>query len=124
LLIVAIYDSNYPGETHFAKFHKVGPKGFEVDNYPYDRAISWLPAEVSNRAFWGKLIRQLVDYIKDTMSFYILVVACPVNVTITDEYGRIINDLGTNQIPNASVYSGDELKIFYLPLNLTYVVTG
>lgn len=48
---------------------------------------------------------------------------CPVNVTISDEYGRIISEV-ENQIPGASFeyLNATDTKIFYLPLNLTYHV--
>jgi len=46
-----------------------------------------------------------------------------VNITIIDQYGRVISDNGTNQIPNATVASTDETKFFYLPLDLTYNVS-
>jgi len=50
----------------------------------------------------------------------ILSIECPVNVTITDQYNRIISDNGTNQIPDADTIITNETKIFYLPANLTY----
>ncbi|MCW7077639.1 MAG: PKD domain-containing protein [Canidatus Methanoxibalbensis ujae] len=49
-------------------------------------------------------------------------IQCPVNATITDQYGRIIADNGTNEIPNASMLITNETKIFYLPADLTYSV--
>jgi hypothetical protein len=51
----------------------------------------------------------------------IVAMACPVNATITDPYGRIIADDGTNEIPNASMLIINETKIFYLPADLTYL---
>jgi PKD repeat protein len=50
----------------------------------------------------------------------ILVVNCPVNVTITDQYDRIISDDGTNEIPDAIIIAANEEKLFYLPTELTY----
>ncbi len=50
----------------------------------------------------------------------IVKISCPVNATITDQYGRIIADNGTNEIPNANMVITNETKIFYLPANLTY----
>jgi len=52
----------------------------------------------------------------------VLTVDCPVNATITDQYGRIVADNGTNEIPNASMLITNETKIFYLPADLTYSV--
>ncbi|RJS71737.1 hypothetical protein CW714_05295, partial [Methanophagales archaeon] len=51
-----------------------------------------------------------------------LAIECPVNATITDQYGRIIADNGTNEIPNASMIITNETKVFYLPADLTYSV--
>ncbi len=45
---------------------------------------------------------------------------CSINTTITDQYGRIIADNGTNEIPDADMLITNETKIFYLPANLTY----
>jgi ABC-type oligopeptide transport system substrate-binding subunit len=49
--------------------------------------------------------------------------ACPINVTISDEYGRTISEV-ENQIPTANFayFNATDTKIFYLPLNLTYHV--
>jgi len=52
----------------------------------------------------------------------IFIIACPVNATVTDEYGNAITDNGLNQIPNADMVSINETKIFYLPPNLKYRV--
>ncbi len=45
---------------------------------------------------------------------------CSINTTITDQYGRIIADNGTNEIPDADMLITNETKIFYLPANITY----
>ena len=49
-----------------------------------------------------------------------VIIACPVNATITDQYGRIISDDGTNEMPDADMLITDDTKIFYLPADLTY----
>jgi hypothetical protein len=48
---------------------------------------------------------------------------CPVNVTVSDEYDRIISEV-ESQIPGAifEYFNATDTKIFYLPLNLTYYV--
>ena len=51
-----------------------------------------------------------------------LIIDCPVNATITDQYGRIISDDGTNEIPDANMIITKAMKIFYLPADLTYSV--
>jgi len=50
--------------------------------------------------------------------------ACPVQIVITDEFGRSISDTGINNIPGASVSIDEitELIVFYLPPNLSYTV--
>ncbi|MGB7531418.1 MAG: hypothetical protein WA977_00360 [Halobacteriota archaeon] len=53
--------------------------------------------------------------------YQVLAMACPVNTTITDQYNRIISDDGTNEIPNANMTITNEIKIFYLPTDLTYL---
>jgi len=49
-------------------------------------------------------------------------VSCPVNVSLTDESGRVIADDGTNQIENAKVITTDDVKLFFIPDDLTYSV--
>jgi len=53
----------------------------------------------------------------------ISVFGCPVNVTITDNYSRIISET-ENQIPEASFeyLNATDTKIFFTPSNLTYQV--
>ncbi|MCW7074989.1 MAG: right-handed parallel beta-helix repeat-containing protein [Candidatus Methanospirare jalkutatii] len=61
-------------------------------------------------------------YLYGLGAYAIIGIECPVNVTITDQYNRIIADNGTNEIPNASMLIINETKIFYLPADLTYSV--
>jgi len=49
-------------------------------------------------------------------------VICPVNVTIKDQSGRMINSQGVNQIPDASVQVLGDKKLFCLPSNLSYTI--
>ncbi|MCK4735632.1 MAG: hypothetical protein KAT65_24470 [Methanophagales archaeon] len=65
------------------------------------------------------LVQEAKKHILDRI---ILSVECPVNVTITDQYNRVISDNGTNEILNATVISTNGTKTFYLPANLTYNV--
>ncbi|CAD7769060.1 Periplasmic copper-binding protein (NosD) [Candidatus Methanoperedenaceae archaeon GB37] len=61
------------------------------------------------------------DYwLGESMAQTMIHLSCPVNTTITDQYGRTISDDGTNEIPNASMLVMNDTKIFYLPANLTY----
>jgi hypothetical protein len=51
-----------------------------------------------------------------------LVFKCSINVTITDQYNRVISDDGINEIPNAEILSSSKQKLFYLPADLIYNV--
>ena len=52
----------------------------------------------------------------------ILIFKSPINVTVIDQYNRIISDNGTNNIPNASMILTNKTKIFYVPENLNYSI--
>ena len=57
-----------------------------------------------------------------THGLKLISVSCPVNVSITDESGRMIADNGTNQIENAKVIATDDVKLFFIPDGLTYSI--
>ena len=84
------------------------------DNYsefPIDRQIPTLYQKVHNA--WLEQQLQLQKY-------QIVSVMCPVNTTITDQYGRVISDNGINEIPDANMTTTNETKIFYLPTTIAY----
>jgi hypothetical protein len=58
---------------------------------------------------------RLSDYSGKSKPQTMIHLECPVNATITDQYGRIIADDGTNEIPDADMLITKETKIFYLP---------
>jgi parallel beta-helix repeat protein len=74
------------------------------------------PNYYKNPSIWNRMINV-------AKQIGISVFQCPVNVTITDNYGRVISEV-ENQIPGASFeyFNATDTKIFYLPLNLTYNV--
>ena len=47
----------------------------------------------------------------------------PVDIEITDNQNRKISNSGLNEIPNAYYVLDDEVKVFYLPRNLSYTVS-
>jgi len=63
-----------------------------------------------------------IEAVKRILDLVVPAVECPVNVTITDQYGRRISNTGTNDIPGADVWMDEtgEIKIFYLPSSLNY----
>lgn len=84
------------------------------DNYlefSINKEIPTLYQKVHNA--WLEQQLQLQEY-------QIVSVMCPVNVTITDQYGRTISDNGINGILAANMTLTKEIKIFYLPADLTY----
>jgi len=68
------------------------------------------PYDYSTEAWYVKIPRKL------------WIVRCPVDVTITDQYGRRISNTGLNEIPDAYVQIIGDEKYFYLPSDLTYTV--
>ena len=66
-------------------------------------------------------LRELIKLLHSN-GLKLISVSCPVNVSITDESGRVIADDGTNQIPNAKVIATDDVKLFFVPEDLTYSV--
>ena len=50
----------------------------------------------------------------------LLIISCPVNATITNQYNTIISENGTNEIPDVNMTLTNGKKKFYLSANLTY----
>jgi parallel beta-helix repeat protein len=99
---LATHDLYYYGTK--CEFLVYEPKE-DIISQPFPKVTSW--------------IGQVYSRIKSGLN---LIFDCPVNITIIDQYGRVISDNGTNQIPNATVASTNETKYFCLPLDLTYNV--
>jgi hypothetical protein len=85
------------GETH----------GFSVEVGEFTSIIDYVKGIIDD--LWGKGQK-------------LFAFECPVNATITDQYGRIINDEGINEIPYARVEILDKTKMFFIPTDLTYKV--
>jgi len=65
----------------------------------------------------GRVNECSIEWIKDKVT---KIFKCPVNIEITDQYGRIITDIGINEIPGAYCDITDKRMIFYLPADLDY----
>lgn len=52
-------------------------------------------------------------------NYYAVSIGCPVNITITDQFGRITNNNGLNNIPNTYILKIYNITIFFIPENLT-----
>lgn len=72
-----------------------------------------LPEGLSQGGQWGHWMKSRVT----------IILSCPVNVTIADQYGRVISDNGTCQIPDATFALVNETKYFCLPLDSAYNVS-
>ena len=62
---------------------------------------------------------------KEMLGRDVIIIGCPVNITLEDEYGRVIgykNGSFVNEIPESLCMNVTNHTIFYLPGNLTYTV--
>jgi parallel beta-helix repeat protein len=107
--------------------------GAQIDP-PYHGTAKWLRDPDSNVKAAYKVWKTLgfkgwstyrngayKKYLKEVNKMRTFVFRCPVNVTIRDDYDRIISEV-ENQIPGASFeyFSATDTRIFYLPANLAY----
>ena len=118
---VVVYDNNFPGMATVVQFDLASNT---IDYMGYNRAYAIHidpDIEKGMRVVLDLYIKTLLGELIDN-NLNLLIVDCPVNVTITDQYGQVINDGGINEIPNAEVVTGGNVKLFYLPADLTYTV--
>ena len=106
------------------------PEGVQIPNL----AITEIHGEITDKNYKGKkveytitvdnLILLLADHDAQLQSpdrsKESIIIDCPVNATITDQYGRIISDDGINEIPDADLIIINDTKIFHLLADLTY----
>jgi len=62
---------------------------------------------------------------KEMLGRDVIIIGCPVNITLEDEYGRVIgykNGSFVNEIPESLCMNVTNHTIFYLPGNLTYTL--
>ena len=115
---VVVYDPNYPGMTTVVQFNFASNE-ILYEDYKYalaDKAVA-MPSLINLKEVIDALFGILTQNNQNLLIF-----ECPVNATITDQSGRVISDEGINEIPDASMILTDEVKIFYLPADLTYSV--
>lgn len=128
---VIVYDSMFPGMARVMQFD-FNKNDITYEDYGsiYDKFEAKytsfhvpLATPTDTIKMLGTVLQELskniVNYLFNTghtiFSFH-----SPVNVTIKDQYGRIANDEGINNIPGANIDTG--LKMFVLPTNLDYTV--
>jgi hypothetical protein len=122
LKYVIVYDNNLPGMATIVTFD------LESDKVNYRnkklKAIAEYPAAYPGDKL-TKSIRDCIDALKNYLTEHNLesiIFSCPVNATITDQYGRVINDGGINEIPNARIETFGDVKIFFIPADFIYQV--
>jgi hypothetical protein len=127
---IVTYDSEFPGTAMVFTFDLAHnsvscPEEWTNDGTPlyvHIDAIYIGQAEPYQFETVKKILYEYLDCLKNGFK-QMLSFDCPVNVTITDNFGRIISEV-VNQIPGASFESCNltGVKTFYLPVNLTYSV--
>ena len=119
LATIYIYDPNYPCRVFD---NQVDMSAFKYATFDILSQDFSYHTDSSN---YDKFIVKRISIQQSPLNILplnMLSINCPVNATITDQYGRIIADNGTNEIPDADVLITNETKIFYLPADLTYSV--
>jgi len=101
---VIIYDWDSSRFLPYESFVYMDVQEAKLLNY-VGRGASWI---------WGRANECPLDPSR------IIIVMCPVNIEITDQYNRIITDAGINEIPGAYCDITDKHMIFYLPPDLSY----
>ena len=121
---IVVYDPNLPGTAIVVTFNLTSNTAYTPPSSPMDfcnicKVYIHVPGvrERAKNAI-NDFFKSLKDNVKRIFTFN-----CPVNVTFTDQYGRVISEV-ENQIPGAEFeyFNVTDTQIFYLPLNLSYTV--
>jgi hypothetical protein len=131
---VVVYDPNSPGMARVIQFDLDNNK-IMYEHYSYSKnhllhakyiatQIPLISASDGKKVltaiiqeFEKAIVKKLDD--KKLLGLFF---QCPINITVVDQYGRIINDDGTNEIPDAKIDNIGDLKMFLLPVDLNYTV--
>jgi len=130
---VLVYDSNHPGMGRVIQFDFENNKINYID---VDKNGNFLHADYvsTQRPIYEieNLIKVLEDNIWDFIdslikSLYdikskLFIFNCPIDISIIDQYGRIIDNKGKNEIPDAKVKISGNSKMFLLPADLDYTI--
>ncbi len=131
---IVIYDNNFPGMTKTIQFNFTSNKinyfyydyqnkkdiYFKYNSYSVAIAYESDLIEKSLMYVWAYINLKLNDLFKSNKK--ILSFECPINVTIEDENGQIINET-LNEIPGSEIFIFNESKTFFLPDDLSYNIT-
>ena len=116
---LAVYDSNYPG---IGIIYTLDLK----NNKAYSQTYGTITATANSPSPQLDRMKMIIkEILESTLKMFkgILIFQSPVNVTITDQHGRIISE-DRSEISGARMeyYNLTKAKVFYLPLDLTYTV--
>lgn len=116
---LVVYDNEYPG---IGIIYVLDLK----NNKLYSPTYSIIKAMAYNPLLPSEQIVTIIEKVIQTfLSNFkrILIFQSPVNVTVTDQYGRVLSE-ERDEIPSATFeyYNLTQAKVFRLPLNLTYTV--
>jgi len=124
---ILVYDNNLPGTAYVVTFNLTDntviancPKEFDSDynNGNIARVFAYVPGTIQRtKSEINNFFRDLKSRLKQR----IIIFDCPVNITITDQFDRVVSEI-ENQIPDAQFeyFVATDTKIFWLPSNLTY----
>jgi len=129
---VLVYDSNHPGMATVVQFdfdnNKITYNDFDEEYMLFGRYSSTkyplMTMDDAKNTFFDILKEFKKAFIKqlhDSKSKY-LIFKCPIDITIIDQYGHIIDNKGKNEIPGAKVNIVGDLKMFLLPADLDYTI--
>lgn len=122
---ILVYDNNNAGMGRVMQFdlknNKVNYMVMDKDHHIFDVSLKdAMPALVGPN--YPSTIFQSISKTLKEKSKKLISVLCPVNVTITDQYGRVINDNGINDIPEATYGKIGDIKVFFVLAELDYTV--
>ena len=129
---VLVYDSNHPGMARVVQFdfdnNKITYNDFDGKHMFFGRYSSTkyplMTMDDAKNTFFDILKEFKKAFFKqlhDSKS-KLLMFKCPIDITIIDQYGHIIDNNGNNEIPGAKVKIVGDLKMFLLPADLDYTI--
>jgi hypothetical protein len=128
---VLVYDPNYPGMARVIQFdlennkinYNAYHKGIIYAKYSRTKDTGYLPSDIKKelRITLQRFVKELISNL-DKIKSYLYIFDCPIDITITDQYGRIIDNKGNNGIPSANVKIIGDSKMFLLPADLDYTI--
>ncbi|MCX9083988.1 MAG: cohesin domain-containing protein [Candidatus Methanoperedens sp.] len=130
--IIYIYDNSLPYQTREIE---VTQNYIEYIDNPYwneqkirfDKFLSFNPEKKFEINVFKQMLKFFSNQLKGKLGdikSYIITLACPADLRIVDQHGRVITTFNgdTNEIPNASLNSGEEFEIYNLPSDLMYTI--